>query len=845
MRRIVLSSIAAVLCLAAASLPQRTLRAASPDSAPALPAPTGTVVHVSTVSALQAAVSALTSNTTIVLAPGTYPLTSTLWVGGSSALSHVTIRGATNNRDDVVLVGKGMGVASSTVPFGIWAGGSVTDLTIANLTIRDVYQHPIMFNAGTESPRVYNVHLINAGQQFLKANPDGNGGGVDNGVVEYSVFEYTGTAPDSYTNGVDVHTGRNWIIRHNLFRRIRAPQGQLAGPAILMWNGSRDTVTEGNTFIDCQREISYGLIENTPNDHTGGIIRNNFIVRGAGMGGDVAIAVFDSPGTKVLHNTVLLNGQYPNAIEYRFPHTTGVSIVNNLSDRGAQARDGASATVQGNVWTAGSSWFVNPSAGDLHLSSAATAAKDHGVSTSDVPTDWDGQARPNGSAPDVGADEAGGSTPPPDTTLPTVALTNPAAGAVLQGTITATATASDNVGVTSVWVTLDGSPTGAEDATAPYQFVLATTSVSNGSHVLRAVARDAAGNTAMSTPVSVSVNNTTPDTTSPSVSITSPAAGATVSGTVLVTASASDDVGVASVQFTLDGAALGAPDTSAPYRISWTTTGTSNGSHTLRALARDAAGNTRLSSARTVTVSNGAPAPPPSSTPPPASGGCTLPDPFAILGGGTCVSGSWLPPGMTTPPAPTTPSTPPPPTTPTPSTCTTPDPFAILGGGTCSGGNWLPPGIAPPSSSPAPTPPAASTPSPSTPRTPGTCSTPDPFVILGGGICYAGSWLPPGMAPPSTPSAPAQPPAGTPAPSAPPSTGTCSTPDPFAILGGGTCDGGNWLPPGMPAPGATQAQPAPTPPASGSTTCSTPDPFVGLPGLRGLCVAGNWIPTEN
>ena len=46
-------------------------------------------------------------------------------------------------------------------------------ITIANLTIRDVYDHPIMLNAGAQSPLIHNVHLINAGQQFIKSNPNG------------------------------------------------------------------------------------------------------------------------------------------------------------------------------------------------------------------------------------------------------------------------------------------------------------------------------------------------------------------------------------------------------------------------------------------------------------------------------------------------------------------------------------------------------------------------------------------------------------------------------------------------------------------------------------------------
>jgi hypothetical protein len=384
-------------------LPGRPVVAASPDSAPPLPAPTGTIVTVANDAQLQSAVGSVASGTTIMIAPGTYQLSSTLYF--NRAVSDVVIRGASNNRNDVVLVGQGMANANyGGVPFGIWTGAGVLRLTIANLTIRDVYLHPIIFNAGTEQPRVYNVRLADAGEQFLKANPDGGGGGVDGGIVEYSVFEYTTFARSDYTNGVDVHTGANWIIRHNLFRRIRVAQG-LAGPAVLMWNSSRDSIVDGNTFVDCHREISLGLIPRTPNDHTGGVIRNNMIARSAGAGGDVAIAVFDSPGTRVVHNTIWMGGAYPNAIEYRFPDTTGVTVANNLSDVGALAREGGAGSVSGNVWTAPAAFFAAPGTGDLHLRATAAAAIDKVTATADAANDWDAQSRPSGAAADVGADE--------------------------------------------------------------------------------------------------------------------------------------------------------------------------------------------------------------------------------------------------------------------------------------------------------------------------------------------------------------------------------------------------------------------------------------------------------
>src|SRR5207249_3866514 len=94
----------------------------------------------------------------------------------------------------------------------------------------------------------------------------------------------------------------------------------------------------------------------------------------------------------------------------------------------------------------------------------------------------------------------------------------------------------------------------------------------------------------------------------PTVSITSPASGATVSGTINVTASASDNRGVADVQFFLDGA-FGADDTTAPYSMPWDTTTASDGSHTLTAVARDTSGNQTTSAPVTVTVSNASPPP--------------------------------------------------------------------------------------------------------------------------------------------------------------------------------------------------------------------------------------------
>jgi len=104
-----------------------------------------------------------------------------------------------------------------------------------------------------------------------------------------------------------------------------------------------------------------------------------------------------------------------------------------------------------------------------------------------------------------------------------------------------------------------------------------------------------------------------PDTTPPNVSIAAPAEGATVQGQITITASASDNVGVAGVQLLMNGQPLGGEVNAAPYSMNWNSTTAANGNYIIAATARDAAGNRTTSAAVRITVQNQA-------TPPPLSG---------------------------------------------------------------------------------------------------------------------------------------------------------------------------------------------------------------------------------
>ena len=90
----------------------------------------------------------------------------------------------------------------------------------------------------------------------------------------------------------------------------------------------------------------------------------------------------------------------------------------------------------------------------------------------------------------------------------------------------------------------------------------------------------------------------------PTVSLTAPSSGASLSGPVTVSATASDDKGVAGVQFLLDGSPLGAEDLTNTFSVSWDTLTALNGSHVLTAIARNVDGYKTTSSPVTVSVSN-------------------------------------------------------------------------------------------------------------------------------------------------------------------------------------------------------------------------------------------------
>ena len=165
---------------------------------------------------------------------------------------------------------------------------------------------------------------------------------------------------------------------------------------------------------------------------------------------------------------------------------------------------------------------------------------------------------------------------------------------------------SDPLGVTGYQVYRNGTLAGTTSGLSFSDAGLTASTTYN----YTVAAFDAGGSVSVPSSPPASATTLTPDTIPPNVSLTAPTANGSLSGSVTVSATATDNVGVASVQFQLDGSNLGAAVTTTPYTISWNTATAINGSHTLTAVATDASGNTATSASVPVTVSNTVSGPP-------------------------------------------------------------------------------------------------------------------------------------------------------------------------------------------------------------------------------------------
>jgi hypothetical protein len=271
----------------------------------------------------------------------------------------------------------------------------------------------------------------------------------------------------------------------------------------------------------------------------------------------------------------------------------GVGIYTTVQGGGYGAVNGTSFASPVAAAVAALVMSANPSlSADQVKNILFSTAVDLGTAGRDI---YFGYGRVNAAAAVAAAKAA----PAPDTSAPTVAIANPLAGSTVSGLVSVGVNAADNVGVARVDLKVNGTVV-ASDIAGPYAFSWDSSSVANGMNNLVAIAYDAAGNVATSSTVSVNVSNAAPavvaDTTAPVVAITNPTSGA-VSGTVNVSVNASDNSGAAGINMSvyIDGQ-LKASGAGSSLSYSWNTRKLASGTHTVQAVAKDAAGNTSTTS---------------------------------------------------------------------------------------------------------------------------------------------------------------------------------------------------------------------------------------------------------
>lgn len=389
---------------------------------PPLPPPAGPVIDVTPDQAGELAnlVATAATGTTLSLADGTYDVSAVLLHFTTPGL---TLRSASGNRDAVIL--------AANYGSGETALISASDTTIADITLGGAFYHPIHITGAattnTSNIRIYNVKVIDPGQQAIKINPSPEGFYSDDGVVACSHLELTDAGrphikDNCYTGGVDAHAARNWQIRDNYIEGFWCEQG-LSEHAVHMWVTARDTLVERNVIVDCARGVGFGLGENGNGNtrdygddpcpgvagylgHIDGVIRNNTVLArrpelfASQAGFDSGVALEQACNPQVLHNTIVSLQPPFTGMEYRWPNTSAV-IKNNLVSHAIKQRDGATAELAANLEGAGLDLLVDAAAGDLHLAATSPAidAGEPGLAA----FDFEGDARDP--APDIGADE--------------------------------------------------------------------------------------------------------------------------------------------------------------------------------------------------------------------------------------------------------------------------------------------------------------------------------------------------------------------------------------------------------------------------------------------------------
>ena len=381
--------------------------------APALAAPTGQVIKVASVRELFDAARKVRPGGTISIAKGHYRLSRRLGI----RTDRVTLRGATGNRDDVILDGGGIG---ELVAFTACSGVTAADLTIQNVKWNGF---KIDSETGVQRLRIYNCVIHNIWQRGVKGVivPANNRQKLRprDCRVEYCLFyndrakKFSDDPADkrngfggNYVGGIDVMYAKGWTISDNVFLNIQGRTREGRG-AIFLWHEIEDCVVERNIIIDCDKGVSLGNSYMPKNRgvklHARRcIVRNNMIARAPEAG----VLSAHTADCKVLNNTIHEPRSRMRRLVRILGASDGLIVADNiLSGPPPRNESKGKVTIENNLVKDITTAFTDPSKGNLHLKTPLREVVDQAKERAEVTDDIDRKKRTG--KPDLGADEVG------------------------------------------------------------------------------------------------------------------------------------------------------------------------------------------------------------------------------------------------------------------------------------------------------------------------------------------------------------------------------------------------------------------------------------------------------
>lgn len=368
---------------------------------------------------------------------------------------------------------------------GVFLGDS-TSVTVKN---GEVKGGGVKASSASNGLVIENMHVHDVGYpwcNYTNGNPHANGQPCphgmymcgDNHVVRGNWIHHTGDSGVHLT--CEQSNGDNNVVRENVIT-------DLPGYGVII-DGNNGLITANRI-----ERVGIGIFPVASTTKTLNNTISSYYTETPGYVPDPFAIMYFSAG--VIRNNLILSPKSAfNAIaQQQFAAINTGQVHHNLCTVGGNA---------GCTLTGTTANLVTNYGGGVFTLLATSPARGAGVTDIALTTDIVGLVYP--SPPDIGAYaySAGG-----DVTVPTVSVTAPTGGATVSGTVNVTASASDNVAVAGVQFKVDGGNVDSEDVVSSYGISWNTLAVSNGVHVLTAVARDAAGNSTTSAGVSVTVNN--------------------------------------------------------------------------------------------------------------------------------------------------------------------------------------------------------------------------------------------------------------------------------------------------------------------------------------------------